>query len=259
MNVDELSHYLSQLKYVTTLPPGRAFVERVVGKVAGRDTLHFFRPFAEDVVLCASVRNLPEDPAVALAVEVLDSLERRWPEVADRDVAKLVPWSGGPAFADQLLVLGRGVAQWSASEGYLLPSRTVAAFPINHIEFTGDETAAEATERMKYAAINDMTRTPSPIIFTRHRLSDGSGSTKFFSVSREDGARSILNQVVIVGGRLEFENYERERCSLTTEARTSVLEIRVGGVTRTVTHQEAIAHFHTMTLKGLAALMKELG
>lgn len=255
MNVDELTRYLTQLESVAALPPARAFVDRVPDFHA----IHFFRPFAEDLVLCTSVQNMAEADAVALAVDVLDTLERRWPEVAGREVANLVPWKGGPAFADRLLVLGIGVARKAPRGGYSLPSRTVAAFPINHIEFTGEETAAEAMERMRYAALNDMTRTPSPIVFTRFRLSDGTGSTKFFGVSRSDSALSILNQVVIVGGRLEFENYERERCLLTTEARTSVLEIRVGGVTRTVTHQEAIAHFHTMTLQGVAALVKELG
>lgn len=259
MNVDELTQRLTQLESLVPFPAVRAFVDRMPDKVVGRDTLHFFRPFAEDTVLYASVRNLPEDPAVALAAEVLDTLERRWPEVAGREVAKLRPWSAGPAFADELLVLGVGVARKGAGNGYFLPSRTVAAFPINHIEFTGEETAAEAMERMRYAALNDMTRTPSPIVFTRFRMSDGTGSTKFFSVSSSDSALSILNQVVIVGGRLEFENYERERCLLTTEARTSILEMRVGGVTRTVTHQEAIGRFHTMTLQGLAALIKELG
>lgn len=255
MNVDELTERLRQLESITAEPAARAFVERVPDFHA----IHFFRPFAEDVVLCTSTQNMDDAAAVALAAEVLDTVERRWSEVARREVAKLAPWTAGPAFADQLLVLGRGVSRWSASDGYFLPSRTVAAFPINHIEFTGEETAAEAMERDRHAAINDMTRTPSPIVFTRFRLRDGSGSTKFFSVSRSDSALSILNQVVIVDGRLEFENYERERCLLTTEARTSILEMRVSGATRKVTHQEAIAHFHTMTLQGLAALMKELG
>jgi hypothetical protein len=255
MNVDELTEQLRQLKSVTALPAARCFIERV----PFRPTIHFFRPFAEDVVICASIQHLEEERAVALGVNVLDTLAARWTEVADREVVKLAPWTGGPPFADELLVLGRGVARWSAPKGYFLPSRTVAAFPINHIEFTGEETAAEATERMRYAALNDMTRTPSPIVFTRFRLSDGSGSTKFFSVSRSDSALSILNEVVNVGGRFEFENYERERCLLTTEAGTSVLEMRVGGVTRAVSHQQAITHFHTMTLQGVAALMKELG
>jgi len=255
MNVGELSERLSQLKSVDPLPGCRCFVERV----AMRNAIHFFRPFADDIVHYTSVQNLPEDAAIALAVDILDTLARRWTEVAGKEVARLLPWSGGPAFADQLIVLGIGVARKGACEGYFLPSRTVAAFPVNHIEFTGEETAGEATVRMHDCPLNDMTRTPSPIVFARYRLTDGSGSAKHFGVGLPDTILGILSSVVRVGGRLEYENYERERCLLTTDAGTSRLNMRVGGVEHTVTHDQAIGFFHTMTLKGIAALMKEFG
>lgn len=254
MNVEELNGALAQLKTVKPLPAARAFVERVPEREKGRFTFHFFRPFAEDVVHFASVRNAPEDAAVALAVAVLDTLGTRWPEVADREVAKLVPWKAGPPFADALLVLGRGVAKKSAPGGHFLPSRTVAAYPIHHIEFTGEETAAEATVRMKDAALNDVARTPSPIVFCRYKLDSGGGSAKHFAVAPASTVLAVLRDVVREGGRLELENFEREGCVFTAKRQSDRIDARVANVERTMSHDDAVALFHKLTTGGIAAV-----
>ena len=255
MNVDELEARLAQLKTIKPLPAARAFVERVPARERGRTTFHFFRPFAEDVVHFASVRNAGEDAAIELAVAVLDTLGARWAEVADREVARLVPWTAGPPFADALLVLGRGVAKKSAPGGHFLPSRTVAGYPIHHIEFTGDETGAEATVRMKDASLNDVTRTPSPIVFCRYKLDSGGGSAKHFAVAPASTVVAVLRDVVREGGRLEFENFEREACVFTTKRQTERIEVRVGKQERTMSHEEAVALFHQMTTSGVAAVL----
>lgn len=254
MNVQEMRVELLKLKSVVESPEVRAFVERVPTV----RVLQFFRPLVDDVVLAASVRNLSEEEAFAVGVEVLDTLEKRWGEVADREVTKLVPWAAGPSFADALLVLGRDVAKVAPTKGYVFPSRTVAGYPINHIEWTGEETAVEATVRKKDAHINDYARTPSPIIFGRYQLTDGAGSAKHFAVAPLATVLSILKNVVREGGRFEIENYEREGCLLTTTAGSGSLEMRIGGVERTVTHDEVIQHIHTLTHKGVATLLQEL-
>lgn len=254
MNVQEMRAEFLKLKSVVESPEVRAFVERVpTVKV-----LQFFRPVMDDVVLAASVRNLSEEAAFAVGIAVLDTLEKRWGEVASRDVTALVPWTAGPPFADALLVLGRDVAKLAPTKGYVFTSRTVAGYPINHIEWTGDETAAEATVRKKDAHLNDLTRTPSPIVFGRYQLTDGAGSAKHFGVAPLGTVLSILKTVVREGGRFEIENYERQRCLLTTSAGSGSLELRVDGIDRTITHDEAVKHIHTLTHRGIAALLQEL-
>jgi hypothetical protein len=254
MNVHELAEALSALKTVGRLDDERTYVDRV----PERKAFHFFRPFLEDVVLSTSMRNADEGIATALAFQVLDTLEKRWNEIAGRDVAKLLPWTDGPVFADALLVLGRGVADLAPVKGFVLRSRSVAGYPINHIEWTGEETAAEATVRKKDAHLNDLTRAPSPIIFGRYQLSNGAGSAKHFAVAPLATILSILKSVVREGGRFEIQNYEREGCLLTTTPGSENLQIHVGGIERTVTHDEAVRHVHTLTHQGIAALLQEL-
>jgi hypothetical protein len=100
MTPDDLRSELLRLNTVEESASARAFVERLPNAAA----LQFFRPFRDDVVLAASVRNGPEHVAFEIGVQVLDTLEQRWGELRDREVTKLAPWNAGPAFADALLV-----------------------------------------------------------------------------------------------------------------------------------------------------------
>lgn len=254
MTPDDLRSELLRLNTVEESASARAFVERLPSAAA----LQFFRPFRDDVVLAASVRNGPERLAFAIGVQVLDTLEQRWDELKDREVTKLAPWNAGPDFADALLVLGRDIAKVAPTKGYVFPSRTVAGYPINHIEFTGEETAAEAIVRKKEVHLNDLTRVPSPVVFGRYQLQNGEGSARHFAVAPLSTILTVLRSVVREGGRLEIENYERQRCLLTASPAATVLEFRTDDIVRQVSCDEGEGLIRTLTHLGADALRREL-
>lgn len=126
---------------------------------------------------------------------------------------------------------------------------------INHIEFSGDETVAEAIVRCNRLEYNDIARDPSPIVFARYKSKSG----MHFAIATQDDVVEITKDVSKSGGWLEFENFERARTRIVAPGGRKKVDVSCGGRSAAMSATKALDLLDVLTTKGLSAATKALG
>lgn len=167
---------------------------------------------------------------------------------------KLEPFSGGPAWADAVICLGPEITQMVLGKLSFLFAITSWVAPINHVEFAGNETKAEATVRKNAFVLNDVTRVITPIVFARYQFANGVKTAKHFAVGKYADVADAIRQLAKVGGHLEFENYERKRSRLEVTEAGGPIDVTLDGTTRKRSLEDTLNLFDAMTTKGVSAV-----
>jgi hypothetical protein len=255
MTRDELTEKISKLKGIEPAPtmPG-TFVDHNVWQ--GKETFHFLRAVADDIVLKASTQNLNASDAAVHAQKILDFAVSKLAQVRENLVTRIERYHSGNETFDTFLSLGPSITKTVIADGYFLQTRTTQCYAINHIEFAGNETEAEAVVRKKHVRLTDVTRAITPVIFGRYQKQTGQKSASYLAIATHESTVRDIKQMPRDGGIVEFENWERERMTLTTDQGNPNLELRFNGQNKTVSVNEALKLMDELVFKGAAAAQK---
>lgn len=213
------------------------------------NTYNFLSVLSEQELLFTAIRNTSEKEATEQAGRILNFVHKRWGNVVGNQVVKLTEYAGGPDFANCVICLGPEAALIEYSD--LTKGITYSAYQINHIEFAGDETVAEAIVRCNQFDYHDITRDPSPIVFARYKSQSGMHSAKHFAVASQDDVAEITKDVFRSGGWLEFENFERSRIRLVAPGGRKKLEVTCGERSASMSARQALDLLNVLTTQGL--------
>jgi len=153
-------------------------------------------------------------------------------------------------FADDL-ALATSIMKFSMMRGaeFLTPI-TIGAFAVNHIEFSGDETEAEAVVRRQHAIVADVPRPITPVIFLRYHKLAGQRSAEHLAIAKHDYSTQLISQIPRDGGTVELENYERIGMGFAGNQGDSALAVTFDGKTRKLPVADASKLMDALTFKG---------
>jgi hypothetical protein len=256
MTLDELTKSVSALKDVKPTRDPRTFQYKV--PFAKKNTFFFVRPLAEDLVLASSVMGADDDRAVEFGLLLLDKGQQHAAKAKEGLATKVSGVDWGLGSFDTLLLLGPAVVKFGViKDDYFLRPRTVLVHAINHIEYSGDETEAEAIVRRGHVLLADVTREITPVIFLRYHKETGQRSAKFLAIAKHEYTTTLINQMPQDGGTVELENYERVRLALAATQGASQLEVTFDGKTAKLSVSDALKLMDTLTMKGAEAAKKD--
>jgi hypothetical protein len=256
MTYDELTKKIAALNGVEPLGDKRTYVHKVPS--SENATRFFVRPLADDLVLASSVMRAQDEAALAFGQRILDEAEPHAAKARRAVVTKVSGVAWGETRFDSLLLLGPAVAKFRLThEEHFLPSRTVLACAIHHIEFSGDETEAEAVVRRKQSLLADITREIVPVIFLRYHEQTGQHSAKYLAIATHDYTTRLINELPRDGGTVELENYERESMGFATDQGNETVDVTFGGKTKKLPLADALKRMDTLTYKGVAEAEKD--
>jgi hypothetical protein len=222
MNVEELAAEIARIKGVNPVPDTPGTFMNPIPFTGEKNTIHFLRPVAEDVVLKASTMNAPTERAIANAVRRFDFATAKLSQIVGNQVTRIDGYQEGEEKFDALLALGPSITHCEIAP--FLKSRTTECYAINHIEFAGNETEAEAVTRKKHVRLSDRAREITPVIFARYQKQTGQRSEKYLAVAKHDYLVTLIQQMPRDGGVVELENWERARLTLTTNQGSADVE-----------------------------------
>ncbi|MFZ5895118.1 MAG: hypothetical protein ACOY0T_28925 [Myxococcota bacterium] len=255
MNQQELADKISQLKGIKPVPNmSGTFMNEV--PFSKENIIHFVRPVAEDVVLKASSMNVPPERAVAHAARLLDFGTQHLANIQGELVTRIEPFESESPKFDTFLALGPSIANIVIGGSTFLKTRTSECYAINHIEFAGDETEAEAIVRKKHARLSDFARDITPVIFGRYHKQTGQRSAEYLAVATYESTVRDIEQMPRDGGVVEFENWERERVTLTNDRGNDILEATFAGQTKPLTVDAALKLMNELVYRGVEAAKK---
>lgn len=255
MNIQELIEKISQLKGVKPLAayPG-TFMNTV--PLDERNTIHFVRPVAADVVLKASSMNAPTEDAIQNTARLLDFGSASLSLILGKQVVRLNPFASGSKVFDTFLALGPSITNCVIGGGHFLKTRTIECYAINHIEFAGDETEAEAVVRKKHVRLSDVKREITPVIFGRYHKQTGQRSHDYLAIATHESTALDIRQLPRDGGVVEFENWERARLTLTADRGNEDIGATFSGETKTISVAQALKLMDELTCNGADAARK---
>lgn len=255
MNSQELATKISQLKGVKPVPnlPG-TFMNPV--PFTNENIIHFVRAVADDFVLKASSINADNEHAISNAARILDFAQANLHKLQGKLVTRIEPYDSGDPKFDTFLALAPSIAEVVIGGSALLKSRTTVCYAINHIEFSGEETEAEAVVRDKHVRLSDVTREITPIIFGRYHKQTGQRTAEHLAVVKHDRAAEFIREMPRDGGVVEFENWERVRMTLTTDKGSETLEATFNGETKPLSVDDAVKLLEELSLRGSEAAKK---
>jgi hypothetical protein len=249
MTLDELSKKIAALKNVTPASDSRTFKYKV--PFSDKNTFFFVRVLGDDLIIGSSVMRAADEEAVALGQRILDTAEPHAMQAKTKTVTKIpgVDW-GLPHF-DTLVLLGPSVEKFRMTkDDFFLPSRTVGAYAINHIELSGDETEAEAVVRCNHAILSDITRTITPVIFLRYHKQTGQRSAEHLAIAKHDYTKVLINELPRDGGTVELENYERIGVTFAGDQGDAEVNATFDGKTKRLSITDALQLVDTLTMRG---------
>src|SRR6187431_1934226 len=252
MTKEELTEKIAQLEGV--VPVGalpETFIQRVTPD--DKQTVHFVRVAGDDIVLKASSQNRPELQATEHAGRLLDFALKNLHKLVGNLVTRLHPYVSGEDKFDTFLALGPSITKVVMSKGHFLQPCTYECYAINHIEFSGNETEAEATLRKRKVRMTDVNREVTPVIFGRYHKQTGQRSPKYLAVATHESTATDIKQMLRDGGVVEFENWERERVTLTTDQGRAELDATFSGETKSISVDQALKLMDELTLRGVEA------
>jgi hypothetical protein len=248
MNLDELNNRIAALKDVKPVGDSRTFMYKV--PFSKKSTFFFVRPLGDDLILASSVIGAADEVSIPLGQRILDAAEPH-AALAKANIATKIPdidW-GLPNF-DSLLLFGPAVVKFSMTkDDVFLRSRTVAAYAIHHIEYSGDETEAEAVVRRRHAVLADITREITPVIFLRYHKQTGQRSEEFLAIAKHERATAFISEIPRDGGTVDLENWQRVGMSLSGNQGDSEVDTTFDGKTKKLTIADALKLMDTLTMK----------
>jgi hypothetical protein len=256
MNTQELIKKISELKGVKLVDALPGTFMNPVPFFEGQNIIHFVRPVAEGVVLMASSINAPTEEAIANADRILNFGCANLPKIVGQQVTRIQPFDSGNEAFDTFLALGPSITNFVLGGAHFLKSITTECFAINHIEFAGDETEAEATVRNRHVRLTDVKREITPMIFCRYQKQTGQRSADHLAIAKHDRCKTFIQEIPRDGGFVELENWERARLVLTGDQGTSLLEATFANQTKTVTVEDALELMDALTYHGAVAAQK---
>jgi hypothetical protein len=255
MKKEELAKEIAALERAEPVKelPG-TFMERV--PFDDENTVHFFRPVATDMILLASCMNAPYAKAVDHAEALLEFGSEHLGEIRENQVTRITPYDSGNKKFDTFLALAPEITKFLIGKAYFLKSRTTECMAINHIEFSGTETQAEAVFRNGQVRLTDVKREITPVIFLRYHKKSGQRSEKYFAVCSHEDTTDTINELPRDGGIVEIENWERDRLTLSAEKKKKGIDAVLDGETQSVSLKDALKLMDELTFKGLKAAKK---
>ena len=256
MKLNELVKKIAALEDVKTIGDSRTFTYKVP---FDEDNTHFFvRPLADDLVLASSVMHGSDAQSVEFGLRILDTAEPHVPETKGMLVAKIPKVNWGLANFDSLLMVGPQVEKFRmTSDDHFLTSRTVVAYAVNHIEYSGDETEAEAGVRGRHVILSDIARAITPVIFLRYHKQTGQRSAEYLAIAKHEYATRLINELPRDGGTVELENYERVRLSFVMKNGAKQVDTNFDGKTQKLSLSASLRLMDTLTMKGAEAAKKD--
>jgi len=256
MNTQELTEKISQLKGVRPVDSVPGTFMNPVPFPKDQNIIHFVRPVATDVVLKASSINAATEDAIKNTARILDFATANLANILGKMVARIHPFDSGNEAFDTFLALGPSIANCVIGGAHFLKTRTTECYAINHIEFAGDETEAEAVVREKHVRLADVKRKITPVIFGRYHKQTGQRSHDYLAIATHESTVLDIRQLPRDGGIVEFENWERVRITLTTEMGNADIEATFSGETKTISVDQALKLLEELTYNGADAARK---